>query len=80
MKSSKSIKKEKKKRISKMHFCSCGKKIKIESKTCQSCYILNKIKNRPSIEELIFNLKDSNYSEVGRKYNVTGKTIKNWIN
>ena len=76
----KSIRKEKKKRITKMHFCSCGKKIKIASKTCQACNILDKIKNRPSIDELIFQLKDSNYSEVGRKYKVTGKTIKNWLN
>ena len=75
----KSVRKENKKRISKTHFCSCGKKIKIQSKSCQPCSILNQKNNRPSIDDLVFQIKDSTYTSVGKKYNVTGKTIKNWL-
>ena len=47
----------------------------------QKLYHLNsrKVKNRPSLGELENLLKEFNYTEVGKIYNVVGKTIKKWL-
>jgi hypothetical protein len=81
----KQIKEEKEKRIykeKKKHFCSCGKEIKRGSKNCQICDQIRqrKVKDRPNREDLFFQVSESSYEAVGRKYKVSGRTIKKWLN
>jgi len=62
-------------------FCECGKEIKKTSKQCEKCYRINerKVKDRPSKKELTLMIKESSLEAVGRKYNVTGNTVKKWL-
>ncbi len=44
------------------------------------CYCLSQRKvNRPSKEELVEELKNSSYEAMGRKYGVSGVSVKKWI-
>lgn len=38
-----------------------------------------KVENRPSVEQLLKEIKETNYSAVGRKYGVSDNTIRKWI-
>ena len=68
------IKKEKYK------FCKCGKKILITSNFCEKCSQINQRKcERPSYYTLLKELEESNYSALGRKYGVSDKTIRKWL-
>jgi molecular chaperone DnaK (HSP70) len=64
-----------------IYFCQCGKEIRKESKLCPTCDKIRqrKVKDRPSKEELILMVKESSLEAVGRKYGVTGKSIKKWL-
>jgi very-short-patch-repair endonuclease len=69
--------------INKITICpECGgiKKWKT-SKVCRKCYSFRqrKIKNRPSLEELLKGIEEIGYEGVGRKYGVTGNNIKKWL-
>jgi len=60
------------------------KKIKYIDNVNDPNVLITSMKNkrifkRPSYEILINNIKEIGYSATGRKYGVTGKTIKNWI-
>lgn len=70
------IKKEKK-----INYCECGKQIKRGSKRCEECNSINqrKVKNRPTKEDLLEMVNETNLSVVGRKYNVTANCIKKWL-
>lgn len=61
----------------------CNKKVSGENKKCKSCASKRiekrKIKDRPIYEELINDLKNTNYSAIGRKYGVSDNTIRKWI-
>lgn len=62
--------------------CDCGVKISAKSLRCKKCDILYR-KNKPldviSKEELQFLIDDGlNYTQIGRKYNVTGNSVKKW--
>jgi transposase-like protein len=35
--------------------------------------------NRPSLEQLELDLRDSSFVQVGKKYNVSDNTIRSWI-
>jgi hypothetical protein len=61
--------------------CICGEKIYNNSKNCKKCYDLNqrKVKNRPSIDDLINDVKLIGYVKTGRKYDVSDNTIRKWI-
>jgi hypothetical protein len=62
--------------------CKCGNVIKTKkSVRCDGCRIINnrKVKNRPSIKKLLKEIKDTNYSAVGRKYGVSDNCIRKWI-
>lgn len=65
----------------KKYFCSCGNtKSCPKSITCISCS--KKLKRkvvRPSIEELLFEIKTLGYRATGSKYGVSGNCIKKWI-
>ena len=62
------------------NLCSCGKKLKRSSKTCRDCYNLSLRKvERPSIDILIQEVKEQNYTAVGKKYGVSDNAIRKWI-
>ena len=65
-------------------YCSCcDKELKYKNKNnlCNTCYSITrrKVKNRPSKELLIEELKISNYTNIGKKYGVSDNTIRKWI-
>lgn len=69
-----------KKTKEKYKFCECGKKILITSNSCKRCNQLNQRKTeRPPYETLLKELKESNYSAVGRKYGVSDNSIRKWL-
>ncbi len=77
------LKKEKKK-----YYCiECNGERSKESVSnlCRKCnnrkkaHLNRKIKNRPSIEQLLQEVKETNYCAVGRKYNVSPTTIRKWV-
>lgn len=74
-------KKEVKVKVKITNSCECGKKIKRGSKRCEKCNSINqrKVKDRPTKEELINMVQESNLSVVGRKYNVSVNSIKKWL-
>ncbi len=47
----------------------------------QECYKLSirKVKQRPSKEQLLDEIRDSSYVQVGKKYGVSDNTIRKWI-
>ena len=68
--------------IEKQNYCECGKKIYKRSKMCIRCTALKqkrKVENRPTIDELKMMVKNSSLEAVGRKYGVTGNSIKKWL-
>ena len=54
-----------------------------KSKLCKSCYgkfyVPKKVKDRPSKEQLIKEVEETNYCAVGRKYGVSDNCIRKWI-
>jgi len=74
----KKIKKEKRK--NKEYFCECGTKIRKNSKCCKECSSIKQRKvKRPSIKILIGEVNELGLEGTGRKYNVTGNSIKKWL-
>jgi len=65
----------------KKRICTCGKIIDRRSKCCSACYAIRqrKVQNRPSKEELLIMIKDTNLEAVCRKYGVSGNAVKKWI-
>lgn len=60
-------------------YCKCGEKMSKNSKTCKKCSSKNqRIVERPSYEQLIKEIEESNYSAVGRKYGVSNNAIRKW--
>jgi len=63
----------------------CGKEVSRRSKTgfCKDCYVLfyvsMNIKNRPSKEQLLKEIEETNYCAVGRTYGVTDTAIRKWL-
>jgi Zn finger protein HypA/HybF involved in hydrogenase expression len=77
-----------KKREIKKYYCEkCGKKITVNSKSglCNKCVKQKyscqkrKIKERPSKEQLLKEIKETNYCAVGRKYGVSDNAIRKWL-
>ena len=71
-----------KKRI--IYYCNkCGKIVTKKSKFCFDCANKNRSLTqrkieRPSYEQLMKDLEESNYSAVGRKYGVSDNAIRKW--
>lgn len=60
--------------------CECGNIKDKKSKKCATCNSFNQRKvNRPSLEILEREIKEFGYTQTGKKYDVTGNTIKKWI-
>lgn len=61
----------------------CDVQIMKESTRCNKCSgklrFIDSSKDRPSYEQLKEDLKKSNYTKVGKKYNVSDNTIRKWI-
>jgi hypothetical protein len=63
----------------------CNQKIHYKSTRCNNC--LSKFRivttarntNRPSLEQLELDLRDSSFVQVGRKYGVSDNCIRKWI-
>lgn len=63
------------------NFCECGKEIAFENKSCRNCYLKNPIHKeveRPSPSQLEKELRESNFSRVGKKYGVSDNAIRKW--
>ncbi|MCK9446570.1 HNH endonuclease [bacterium] len=62
------------------NYCSCGKEINRNSKTCESCFRLKQRKvERPLYEILKKEVEENGYSATGRKYNVSDNCIRKWL-
>lgn len=72
------IKKEPKK-----YYCKCGKEIHKRSIKCIKCENISRIgqrtTDRPSLSQLLQDIEDTNYTQTGKKYNVSDNTIRKWI-
>jgi len=70
----------KKLKIKKKYYCKCGVEIKKQSKSCINCYHkkTRKIK-RPNKKILMRELKNSNYTQIGKKYGVSDNSIRKWV-
>lgn len=78
----KNVKKENKKEAKKYYCSICQvKEIWNKSKNCKECDSIKnrKVKDRPSIETLEEELKESNYLQLGKKYGVCDNTIRKWM-
>ena len=64
----------------KQNLCECGKSIFFKSKTCVDCgHIKSRKTERPNIDELIKEVKETSYSAVGKKYGVSDNAIRKWL-
>ena len=68
-------------RTRKLNKCECGKTIGRLSLYCITCrgQQRRKVKNRPTVDILKFEVANLGYEAVGRKYGVSGNAIKKWI-
>jgi Zn finger protein HypA/HybF involved in hydrogenase expression len=64
-------------------FCECGQKIHYQSSNCNTCAKqvrkLNIMREKPSYEQLLEDLKTMSYVAVGQKYNVSDNAIRKWM-
>ena len=67
--------------IKEKYYCSCGNEIIKNSKNCSECQHKNqrKVKERPTYEQLLKDIEETNYSATGRKYGVSDNAIRKWI-
>jgi len=71
----------------KHYYCEeCGEAKKYKhSQLCNKCsakknnFNRRKVKDRPSEEQLLKEIKETNYCAVGKKYGVTDNTIRKWL-
>ena len=71
-------------RFKKKYNCNiCGKEITKHSKSgiCKNCADIKqrKVKNRPSKEQLLKMIEETNCCAVGRKYGVSEKAVRKWL-
>ena len=67
----------------KPHYCkNCKKRKKSKkSRLCAKCLAEDnrKVKNRPTKEQLLREIEESNYCAIGRKYGVTDNAVRKWV-
>ena len=63
------------------YYCKCGREKRKHSQMCMTCRAKHrrKIKNRPPKKQLLREIRETNYSAVGRKYDVSDNTIRKWV-
>jgi len=68
------------KKVVDKNICKCGKEINVKSKRCNKCHTESlKLVKRPPYNILIKEIEGLGYSGVGRKYGVSGTSIRKWI-
>lgn len=64
-------------------YCNCGEEIYYKSKQCRKCETIDRsidsLLDKPSLGTLLRDVHTLGYESTGRKYNVSGNSIKNWI-
>ena len=61
-------------------YCECGIEIYKRSKMCSKCDSFKQRKvERPSLYQLLKDIKETNYVSTGKKYGVSDNTIRKWI-
>lgn len=61
-------------------FCKCGSSKWKTSKSCVNCSKkLQRKVERPSLEQILKDIKETNYVLTGKKYSVSDNTIRKWI-
>lgn len=71
-----------KRSLPKKNIClKCGSERSKNSKSglCIKCVKKRKVENRPSKEQLLKEISESNFCAVGRKYGVTDNAIRKWL-
>lgn len=68
----------------KKYFCSCGNEVPKKNKLCSVCSVSKhneqrKVKDRPTLESLLFDVEQIGYSKCGLKYGVSDNAIRKWI-
>ena len=61
--------------------CECGNEKEKKSKQCIKCRSESqrKVKNRPSLDQLLKDIEETSYVKTGEKYGVSDNTIRKWI-
>lgn len=74
-------KESKKPKKSKKYYCKCGNEKYRYSKECIKCRSKSqrKVKNRPSLDQLLKDIEETSYVKTGEKYGVSDNTIRKWI-
>lgn len=68
------------KKLKKFKYCECGKEIRKDSRHCVKCSEIKSRKvKRPSYEQLMKEIEETNYCAVGRKYGVSDTAIRKWV-
>lgn len=67
--------------IKKIKCIDCGKIIDYKATRCVKCSLIikRKVKNRPTKENLLKELKTTTFVALGKKYNVSDNAIRKWI-
>jgi hypothetical protein len=64
----------------KVYYCKCGDEKYKQAKQCKKCYGISQRKtDRPSLSQLLQDIEDTNYTQTGKKYNVSDNAIRKWI-
>jgi len=69
------------KKVKNIKKCECGEIINRKSNQCSMCYSKSqrRVKNRPSQKQLKENINELGYEATGRKYGVSGNSIRKWV-
>ena len=60
--------------------CNCGKEKWKTSKQCEECsYIKQRKVERPTLEQILKDIEETNYVLTGKKYGVSDNSIRKWI-
>jgi hypothetical protein len=74
------VKVNNKKHLSNDNHCGCGKLISNNSKNCKTCDEVKQRKvERPSLEQILLEIKELGYVGTGKKYGVSDNAIRNWV-
>jgi len=69
-----------KRKSEKTRVCKCGKEKDVKAKECIDCYKKSRRRvERPSYEQLMQEIKKTNYCAVGKKYGVSDNAIRKWL-
>lgn len=71
--------KPRKKGVKKVNYCSCGKRIKRDSKKCSKCQHLElRVVPRPDEVQLLEDISTIGFLQTGKKYGVSDNAVRKW--